>query len=372
MKISFLEALSISRYGVIGIVSTSINYSLFLFFFYILKFNLYPSLLMGYIGGCLFSFHYGRTWIFGIRNQFKITQLTKFILSYTIGILILRILSNTLEAFSFNSSLKWLIVCIPIIVLNYLLLRLWVFKNNELINSKKWGGISKLDFLQVIASSFISYVNPAVIHNLEKYYAINKAFYLSSIEDIEGDYIEFGVFEGSSFSHAMRCYLSKKEYMPLEKNNVKFFGFDSFEGFGKLSLDEKHPFYVDEQFHTSYDFVKKKIERISKRNLLEAFLIKGFLKDTLIEGPLKYKIQKARIIFIDLDLYEPSFNALSFCKDIIQEGTILILDDFFSYRGSLNKGVARAFREFKENNKFVFREIMSYGMGGKVFICSSK
>ena len=116
--------------------------------------------------------------------------------------------------------------------------------------------------MQVFASSFISYINPAVVNNLEKYYAINKAFYLSSIEDIEGDYLEIGVFQGSSFSNAMRSYLSKKVFMPVKNDNVKFFGFDSFEGFGNLSLDEINPFYVDEQFHTSYDFVKKKIERI--------------------------------------------------------------------------------------------------------------
>lgn len=76
--------------------------------------------------------------------------------------------------------------------------------------------------MKVIVSSFISYVNPVVVHNLEKYYVIKKAFYLSSIEDIEGHYIEFGVFEGSSFSHAMRCYLSKKEYMPLKKMKSSF------------------------------------------------------------------------------------------------------------------------------------------------------
>ena len=132
-------------------------------------------------------------------------------------------------------------------ILNYSLLRLWVFKNNESISSKRWGGISKIEFLQVIASSLISYINPAITHNLEKYYAIKKSFYLSCIEDIEGDYLEFGVFEGSSFSHAIRSYLNKKIYMPMQqKNNVRFFGFDSFEGFGSLSSEDKHPFYVDE------------------------------------------------------------------------------------------------------------------------------
>ena len=299
--------------------------------------------MTGYFAGCLFSFHFGRTWVFGTRNRFKITQLIKFLIAYGFGTIVLKILSVKLDSFTFNSSAKWFITCIPIVLLNYSLLRLWVFRNNEVISSKRWGGISKIEFLQVVASNLIAYVNPAVTHNLEKYYAIKKAFYLSAIEDIEGDYIEFGVFEGSSFSHAMRCYINKKDYMPvLSKNNIRFFGFDSFDGFGNLSPKDKHPFYIDEQFNTSYDFVKRKIEKISKQFNLESYLVKGFLADTLLDGPSKYKINKARIIFIDLDLYEPSKKAFLFCRDIFQEGSILILDDFFSYRGSLDKGVAGA------------------------------
>ena len=83
---------------------------------------------------------------------------------------------------------------------------------------------------------------------------------------------------------------------------------------------------------------------------IEASLIKGFLNSTLIDGPQKYNINKARIIFIDLDLFEPSRDALYFCKELIQEGTIIILDDFFSYKGSLNKGVAKAFYNFIWSN----------------------
>ena len=168
-------------------------------------------------------------------------------------------------------------------------------------------------------------------------------------------------------------FLSKKNYMPINhENKIRFFGFDSFDGFDNLSDSEKHPFYIDEQFKTSFDFVNKKVSRLSKKYSLDAYLIKGFLKDTLSEGSSKYGIQKARIIFIDLDIYTPSIQALLFCKDLIQEGTVLIIDDFFSYRGSLNNGSARAFNEFKELTNYKFREISSYGMGGKIFICSSK
>ncbi|KGG02838.1 methyltransferase [Prochlorococcus marinus str. MIT 9321] len=373
MKFSFIEVLSFTRYSSIGIISTLTNYLIFIFFLHVLGFGVTPALIMGYLTGCLISFHFGRTWIFGVRNSFKFTQLLKFLISYAIGCFLLSIISNFVDKYIINSSLKWLISTLPIIAVNYSLLRLWVFENNKQIKDKRWGGISKIEFLQVIASRLISYLNPAVTHNLEKYYAIKKAFYLSCIEDIEGDYLEFGVFEGSSFSHAMRCYLSKKIYMPLkEKKIIRFFGFDSFEGFGQLTEDDKHPFYIDEQFKTSYEFVERKIKTVSNKNSIEAHLIKGFLNETLKNGPQKYNIKKARIIFIDLDLYEPSLEALFFCQNLFQEGTILILDDFFSYKGSLNKGVAKAFENFKNQTKFKFREIVSYGMGGKVFICCEK
>ena len=65
----------------------------------------------------------------------------------------------------------------------------------------KFGFISKLDFLQDWASSLIAGINPAIIHNIEKYYILKKVHYLSTIEGVEGDYLKFGVFTGSSFCH---------------------------------------------------------------------------------------------------------------------------------------------------------------------------
>ena len=71
--------------------------------------------------------------------------------------------------------------------------------------TNKFGFLSKLTFLQDFASNIIAKINPAVTHNLEKYHAIKKVMYLTAIEDIEGDYLEFGVFTGSSFCHSIRC-----------------------------------------------------------------------------------------------------------------------------------------------------------------------
>ena len=55
----------------------------------------------------------------------------------------------------------------------------------------KFGFLVQLSFLQTFVSKFISKLNPAVVHNVEKYIALKKVSFLTSIESIDGDYLEF-------------------------------------------------------------------------------------------------------------------------------------------------------------------------------------
>jgi hypothetical protein len=233
--------------------------------------------------------------------------------------------------------------------------------------ASKFGFISKLNFLQDLVSLILAKINPAIIHNIEKYLIIKKVHYLSAIENIDGDYLEFGVFTGSSFCHSMRCCKAMSKLNPIVLK-TKFYGFDSFSGFGKLNEEDKHPFYTDVNFGTSYNKVYKRVEKT--RGNLQFKLIKGFFNETLKNKPSFYGITNARIIFIDSDTYSSSKEALNFCAHLIQNGTYLILDDYFSYKGNLDKGVARAFKEFLNETGSSVREVFTYGMGGRVFVVS--
>ncbi|MDP1955347.1 MAG: TylF/MycF/NovP-related O-methyltransferase [Polaromonas sp.] len=234
----------------------------------------------------------------------------------------------------------------------------------------KFGIISKLNFLQDFASWLIASINPAIVHNVEKYHCLKKVHYLSAIEGVEGDYLEFGVFTGSSFCHSIRC-CRKLAYLNPQILQTRFFGFDSFAGFGDLAPEDEHPFYLDENFETSIHKVERRVGRVSNKDI-EYQLIPGYFSDSLKAGVGQYKINKARIIFIDSDTYSSANEALEFCSPVVQEGTFIILDDFYSYKGSSEKGVARAFFEFLEKYKIHARQIFSYGMGGVVFVVSSK
>ena len=225
--------------------------------------------------------------------------------------------------------------------------------------SSKFGFLSRLNFLQDAASSFIAKVNPAVIHNLEKYLALKKVHYLSAIEEIEGDYIEFGVFTGSSFCHSLRC-VKKLSKLNTLLSKTKFYGFDSFEGFGDLNQEENHPFYKDANFKTSFRKVNSRVGKVAKKFKYQ--LIKGFFSESLAKKPSCYGIKKSRIVFIDSDTYSSAKEALIFITPTIQEGTYIILDDFFSYRGSERKGIAKAFKEFQNKDIFTWRFICQWGL----------
>ena len=232
----------------------------------------------------------------------------------------------------------------------------------------KFGILSKLDFLQDWLSSLMALVNPAVVHNIEKYHALKKVHYLSSIEDLTGDYLEFGVFTGSSFSHSLRCCRSLKKINP-KYDRMRFFGFDSFSGFGDLDAKDQHPFYTDTNFETEYNKVQRRAARAAKGLKFE--LVAGFFSDSLRNGPGSFGINRARIIFLDSDTFSSTDEALRFCEPITQVGTYLILDDYFSYAGREDLGVAAAFRDYQSRTGARVRKVFTYGMGGAVFVVSA-
>ena len=194
--------------------------------------------------------------------------------------------------------------------------------------------IAKIALIQDIFSYIFSKIPFALQHNLGKYSVIRKAMYFCGIEGIEGDYYEFGVFTGSSFCHAIRSY-ANLGFFNKRQHPMQFFGFDSFEGFGENNKDD-HPFFIDDHFATNFEKVNKRVKKLAKKRNADARLIKGFFSETL-NLPENKCSRLASIIFIDCDLEIPAKEALDFCTNKVQDGTMIIIDDYFSYKGSKTK-----------------------------------
>ena len=99
-------------------------------------------------------------------------------------------------------------------------------------------------------------------------------------------------------------------------------------------------------------------------------IIKGFFDETIKNKTTQdLNIDKARVVLIDCDLKESTLLALEFIRPSIQEGTIILFDDYIWFKGSKQKGEYSAFNDFK--NKYpeiLFRKAFDYGYGSKAFI----
>ena len=82
-------------------------------------------------------------------------------------------------------------------------------------------------------------------------------------------------------------------------------------------------------------------------------------------------MSKASIIMIDCDLYNSTKLLLEFVTDIVQDGAILIFDDWFAYKGNRMKGEQLAANEWPEkNSKFKLIPFSRYGVYRNSFIVS--
>jgi hypothetical protein len=222
--------------------------------------------------------------------------------------------------------------------------------------------LSQNFFFQNLFVNIITKYHPAIDHNIGKIKLIKNIMWLCELEKIEGSYFEFGVYNGTSLFAAMKCHLNLKSN--IER---KFYGFDSFDdGFKYFVEEDRHNFFKEGDFISSYNRVKKRFS-----NFNNVRLIKGYFEETVKDKNVNemFDNEKCAIIFIDCDLMNPSIIALEFIKPILQIGSIIILDDYWSYKANPTLGVAGAFNKFLNDNENIkVRRYFDYGIGGTSFI----
>ena len=178
-------------------------------------------------------------------------------------------------------------------------------------------------FIQNIAASIVSRIPPFLDFSLAKYLAIKKAMYITAIDQTYGSYLEFGVFTGSSFNFAMKINKQLEKHFGI--TDCEFIGFDSFEGFGEIQDNDKHPFFKNEIFSIDEQKILRNIKKCSKGQ--KNRIIKGFYDKTLADKTtVDLEIKKSRVILMDCDLKESTRLALEFIKPSLQEGTIILFE----------------------------------------------
>jgi len=211
------------------------------------------------------------------------------------------------------------------------------------------------------ASWFIELRKPFIYTPREEF--IKEAMEYIAITRLEGDYMEFGVFQGRTFVPAYHFAQRNK------LSSMRFFGFDSFEGLPPITGKDEGGEFRKGQYSLSLDQFTKVI---SKRgvSLDKISLVKGWY-DKVLNGDTKAQLstRKAAFIFIDCDLYESTVPVLNFITDYLQSGTIIAFDDWYCFKGNPEKGEQRAFTEWLHKNlSFKALEFHKFGWSGNSFI----
>lgn len=213
------------------------------------------------------------------------------------------------------------------------------------------------DFKSALRFRFINFVS------LEQGIMFKTANLIAA-EKVEGDYLEFGVYSGGSFIEAFNTL--KHAFGPYQKihgertqediqelnrlwNNMRFFAFDSFEGLPNIEGIDKHgkDFAKGKYYCSETNFLKN----LSKAGVAmeKVSVVSGLFEKTCIKDTKdKFAIKKAAIVHIDCDLYASTKTALEFIAPLLTDGTIIIFDDWFCFRGNPNLGEQRAFLEWRE------------------------
>ncbi len=188
-------------------------------------------------------------------------------------------------------------------------------------------------------------------------------------ECIEGDYYEFGVWRGQTFFYSFfrllktaenRIKNSKSIGLNIKADKIRqrlfkeseFHAFDSFEGLPELTVEDSYSDdFLKGQFASGTDVLESL--RVKYNVPKERIRIhKGWFKDTCnFDYYQKNNLKKATIIWLDCDIYSSAKDCFNLITFLIQDGTILIIDDWFSNKGSPLHGVQKAFYEWSDNTE---------------------
>lgn len=191
---------------------------------------------------------------------------------------------------------------------------------------------------------------------------LSQAFEFVKINEISGDYLEFGLWRGKTFGYAHRM-------MHRHGRDMILWGFDSFQG---LPDTGEHPDNI--WYKGQFACTRPQFEAILKSRGFrpsEYELVEGFYSESLDQAAhSRLSGRKAAVVYIDCDLYDSTIQVLDFVQSYLVDGSIICFDDFYNYKGDPEQGEQKALADFLQKQARV-RVIpyMDYAPLGKSFIC---
>lgn len=153
--------------------------------------------------------------------------------------------------------------------------------------------------------------------------------------NVPGDIIEFGVFKGASLAR-LACFLEL--FHKQASNTTKVIhAFDTFDHFPEAQYEPDH--YTRAQFIEAAGSQSLSVAQL-KHYFLPRFgedtlhWVDGDILNTLTEFLARHPEKRFSLINIDVDLYEPTQFILQHVYPRMNEGSIIMLDDYQFFPGA--------------------------------------
>lgn len=198
--------------------------------------------------------------------------------------------------------------------------------------------------------------------------AFRRCFEYVTFTKVDGDFLEFGTFRG----YTARLMASLIREFKLAGN---LYLFDSFEGLPEITspIDKTSYEVVNNIWYHGEMRVKPATEKLIENSLSTIIprsklrIVKGYYSDTL---DAHLPRTKAAVVHVDCDLYLSAKLVLEKLLeyDMLQDGTVILFDDYNCNHANPNMGERRALREaFGAQRRFTCSSFFSYGWGGHAF-----
>jgi hypothetical protein len=182
---------------------------------------------------------------------------------------------------------------------------------------------------------------------------------------VEGSYLEFGVWRGSTFAQFYHTFRRHRLSVPM-------YAFDSFAGLpepaGVDALAGYEPFHAGQFGCSALEFVAELRGRWVPETAYT--IVGGFYEDTLRpELYEKLGVDRAALVWIDCVFYESARCVLEFIRPLLQNGTVLMFNDFYRFKGHPALGERKAFAEFlAADPRVLVTEYAKFASVGQAFI----
>jgi O-methyltransferase len=206
---------------------------------------------------------------------------------------------------------------------------------------------------------------------------------------VKGDYLEFGVYRGESLAlayeaisqafidtTALNQWNNEEECAARVKlwEAMRFVAFDSFEGLPETVGDDTYTgAFTGGRFRCSEPHFRENLRRAGVPDA-KVVTVPGFFDKTLNEETIvRHQLHAAAIVNVDCDLYASARPVLDFVTPLLVDGSVLIFDDWFHFRGRPDMGERRALDEWsRAHPEITLTEYYKSGPWSNSFIVNTR